>query len=100
MIYLDVRENDKLRKLREGIRDDLREKFGIKPYKFEGDEWRFHISTALNDVTKEKFQKALKYLNNKPRPNFKFMLDTLGVFYYLGKEAGWIIIKRIKLHTK
>jgi 2'-5' RNA ligase len=100
VIYLDVRENNELRKLREGIRDDLKEKFGIKPNKFEGDEWRFHISIALKDVTKEKLQKALNYLNNKPRPSFKFMLNTLGVFYYLGEEAGWIIIKRIKLHSK
>lgn len=97
VIYLDVKESNALTKLRETIRDGLEKKFGIKPNKFEGNEWKFHSSIALTDVTEEKFQEALKYLRNKTKPHFRFIFNTLGVFYYLGEETGWIIIKRIKL---
>jgi len=33
----------------------------------------------------------------KYKPKLKFKAKTIGVFYYLGEDAGWAIVKRISL---
>ncbi len=97
-IFLDVKENPKLKELHSHILKDMKEKFGIEPNEFEGENVKFHSTIALEDVTEEKFKKAKEYLK-KYTPNFKFKAKTLGLFYYLGDDAGWIIIRRIDIKS-
>lgn len=95
VLFLDVKENKKLKDLHFRILDDLQNKFNIQPHELEGDNVKFHSTIATGDVTSEKFSKAKKYLE-KYHPKFKFTARTLGIFYYLGEEAGWIIVRRIR----
>ena len=97
VIFLNVRENAKLKELHSKILKDLKEKFSIVPHALEGKSIRFHSTVALEDVTKKKFREAKKYLKNY-HPRFKFKANSFGIFLYLGKEAGWIIIRRVKLN--
>lgn len=96
VIFLDVKENPKLKKLHFKIIKDLKEKFCIEPHQFEGNKIKFHSTLAVIDVTKQKFLRAKKYLE-KYKPKLKFKAKSIGIFYYLGKNAGWIIVKEINL---
>lgn len=95
VIFLDVKENSQLSKLHFRILKDVQNKFHIKPHKLEGKNVKFHSTIATGDVTEEKFDKAKQYLK-KYHPKFKFTANTFGIFYYLGEDAGWIIVRRIK----
>ena len=97
VIFINVKENAKLKKLHFKILKDLKEKFNIKPHPLEGTSVRFHSTVALEDVTKKKFREAKKYLK-KYNPRFRFKVKSFGIFLYLGKDAGWIIVKRVKLN--
>lgn len=96
VIFLDVKENKKLKKMHDKIIKEMEEKFSIEPHEFEGDNIKFHVTLAVVDVTKSKFIKAKEYLK-KYKPKLKFKAKTIGVFYYLGEDAGWAIVKRISL---
>lgn len=96
VIFLDVKENYKLKKLHLKILKDMKQKFDIGANEYEGKKIKFHSSIVLEDVTKRKFEKARKYLK-KYNPKLKFKAKYLGIFYYLGKAAGWIVIRKIKL---
>lgn len=95
-IFLDVKENSHLKKLHFRIIEDLKKKFSIQPNIFEGENVKFHSTLATNDITNEKFIQADEYLK-RYHPNFKFKAQKIGVFYYLGEDAGWIVIKKISL---
>ncbi len=97
VIFLNVRENAKLKELHFKILKDLKEEFNIVPHALEGKSIRFHSTVALEDVTKKKFREAKKYLKQY-NPIFRFKAKTFGIFLYLGKEAGWIVVRRIKLN--
>ena len=98
VVFLDVIENPSLKRLHVRILEDLKKKFKIKPHELEGKNIKFHSTLALDDVTKTKFQKAKSYLK-KYKPKFKFKAKTLGIFYYLGEDGGWIIVRRINLKS-
>jgi 2'-5' RNA ligase len=98
VIFLNVKENPPLKKLHFKILEDMKKKFKIEPHELEGKRIKFHSTLALGDVTKAKFQKAKEYLK-RYKPKFKFKAKTLGIFYYLGEEAGWVIVRRIKLKS-
>jgi len=96
VIFLDVKENQQLKDLHFKILNDLLSKFGINQHELEGKNVKFHSTIASGDVTEEKFREAKQYLK-KHNPKFKFTAKTLGIFYYLGKDSGWIIVRRIEL---
>jgi len=96
VIFLDVKENLKLKQLHFSILNYMKEKFKIEPHEFEGYNVKFHSAVALEDVSEEKFFQGKKYLK-KYNPRFKFTAKTFGIFYYLGEDAGWIIARRIKI---
>ena len=96
VIFLDVKENSKLKEMQTKIISDLRNNFNIEPYDIELDGWKFHSTLAIRDVRKENLVEAKEYLKQF-NPKFKFLARTIGVFYYLGEDAGWIIIRRINL---
>jgi len=96
VLFLDVKENKKLKDLHFRILEDLEKKFNIQPHELEGENVKFHSTIATGDVTSQKFSKAKKYLE-RYHPQFKFTARSLGLFYYLGEEAGWIIVRRIQL---
>ncbi len=98
VIFLDVKENPRLKEIQSKIISDLRKKFHIEPYEIEFNGWKFHSTLATVDVSKEKLAKAKKYLKQF-HPRFKFLAKTIGIFYYLGEEAGWVIAKRIQLKS-
>ncbi|HIH10644.1 TPA: 2'-5' RNA ligase family protein [Candidatus Woesearchaeota archaeon] len=97
VIFLDVKRNKQLKELHFRILRDLQSKFSINPHELEGKHVKFHSSIATGDVTEEKFRKAKQYLK-KYHPNFKFTAKTMGIFYYLGEDAGWIIVRRTKFN--
>jgi len=96
VIFLNIKENKRIKQLQEDIRDELKNEHNITPTELEGDVWRFHSSVALKDVDKKKLNEALTYLKNK-KAKFKFKANTLGLFYFLGEDKGWIIIKRVRI---
>lgn len=96
VIFLDVKESPKLKEIQMKILSDLKNNFNIQPYDIELNGWKFHATLATEDVCKEKLVKAKEYLKQF-KPKFKFLAKTIGVFYYLGKEVGWIIIRRVNL---
>jgi len=96
VIFLDVKDNPSLKKLHFRIIRDMKKIFKIVPRKLEGNSIRFHSTLAVNDVTKARFLKAKEYLK-KYKLKFKFRARTLGIFYYLGEDSGWIIVERINL---
>ncbi len=97
VIFLDVKENPKLRNLHIRIIRDLKNRFGIKPQQPEGKNFKFHSTLAAVDVTKENIKKSKAYLKTITKLKFKFKAEKLGVFYYLGRDAGWIVIRKIKI---
>lgn len=97
VIFLNVRENAKLKELHFKILKDLKEKFNIAPHALEGKSIRFHSTVALEDVTKKKIREAKKYLGQY-HPRFRFKVKSFGIFLYLGKAAGWIIVSRVELN--
>lgn len=98
VIFLEVIETPLLKRLHVQILKDLEHEFKIKPHQLEGRNIKFHSSLALNDVTTTKFKKAKSYLK-KYHPKFKFKAKTLGIFYYLGEDAGWVIVRKINLKS-
>lgn len=98
VIFLDVKENPTLKKLHLKVLDDMEKKFKIEQHEFEGKNIKFHSTIALGDVTKARLRKAKEYLK-KYKPTFKFKTKTLAIFYYLGKEAGWVIVRRINFKS-
>jgi len=98
VIFLDVKESPKLKEIQMKIISDLKNNFNIQPYDIELHGWKFHSTLATGDVDKEKLVKAKEYLKQF-KPKFKFLAKTIGVFYYLGKGDGWIIIRRVKLKS-
>jgi 2'-5' RNA ligase len=97
VIFLDVKESEELHNIHNRILNYLKENYKINPLKTEGENVKFHSTLATHDVSPEKFERGRNYLVNKYVPSFKFIARTLGIFYYLGEEAGWIIVQRIKL---
>jgi 2'-5' RNA ligase len=96
VIFLDVKENQHLKDLHFKVLKDLKDKFDIDQNEFEGKNVKFHSTLATSDITERKFIEAKQYLE-KYDPKFKFTAKTLGIFYDLGEDAGWIIVRRIKL---
>ncbi|HLD18458.1 MAG TPA: 2'-5' RNA ligase family protein [Candidatus Nanoarchaeia archaeon] len=96
VIFLNVKQNTKLKTLHFSILKDMKKSFHIKPHALEGEKIRFHCTLALQDVTKKKLRNAKEYLRQY-HPRFRFKAKSLGVFLYLGKEAGWIILSKVKL---
>ena len=99
VIFLDVKSNPHLKGLQERIRDDLGKKFGIQPKAIEGAQWKFHSSVALTDLSHDKLVTVWNSIS-KRKPHFEFTACTLAIFYYLGEDVGWIIIRKIKLGKK
>lgn len=67
---------------------------GIEPNpKTEGENVRFHSTLAVSDLTEENFHKAREDLKNE-NTRFTFRATTLGLFYHLSPEEGWIIYRR------
>lgn len=97
VIFLNVEKNQKLHTLHQRIISDLKANHSIdfNP-KTEGENVRFHSSLAVSDLTEENFYKAKEYLKDE-KPRFTFRATTLGLFFYLGPEEGWIIYRRAKL---
>lgn len=99
VIFLDVKENSPLKDLHFRILKDLQSKFNIKPHELEGKNVKFHSTIATGDVNEENIDKAKRYLK-KYHPKFMFTVNTLGIFYYLGEDAGWIMVRMIKLGSR
>lgn len=97
VVFLNVVENPTLKKIHKDIVKDLQNDFEIEPnVQTEGDNVRFHSTVALSDLSEENFYKAKNYVSNKT-PHFKFTASTLGMFYHLSPEEGWIIYRRAKI---
>lgn len=97
VIFLNVQKNRTLNELHQKIIHELQSEYKIEPDpSTESDNVRFHSTLALNDLSEENFYEAKKYLSNK-QPQFSFQAKTLGLFYYLSPEEGWIIYRRTKI---
>lgn len=97
VIFINVEKNPALYALHQKIIADLHKNYGIQPnVKTEGENIRFHSTLALSDLTEENFYKAKEYLKDE-RPHFRFKASTLGLFFHLSPEEGWIIHRRAKL---
>ena len=96
IIFLDVKENSELKELHFKILKDLKKEFNIEPHEFEGENVKFHSTITTEDCTEEKFKEAKHYLK-KYHPELKFSANSIGIFHYLGKEAGWIVTHIVKL---
>lgn len=94
VIFINVEKNQHLHDLHQKIITDLKVNHGIEPNpKTEGENVRFHSTLAVSDLTEENFYKAKEYLKDE-KPHFTFQATTLGFFYYLSAEEGWIIYRR------
>lgn len=96
VIYLAVKPNRKLRNMHQKILSEVNMRFGLIPHEFEGENIVFHMSVAGFDNS-ESFYKAQLYLR-KYNPQFRYSINTLGLFYYLGENNGWIVNRKIKIH--
>ena len=95
VIFLDVKQNQRLLDLHWRILGELAKQFGLTPHAFEGKNIKFHASIAgFNN--KDSFQQALNYLSQY-QPKFSFKAKELGIFYYLGEGNGWIVNRRINI---
>lgn len=97
VIFINVEKNHYLHDLHQKIVADLQTNQGIEPNpKTEGENVRFHSTLAVADLTEENFYKAKEHLKDE-HPRFTFKASTLGFFYHLSPEEGWIIYRRAKM---
>lgn len=100
VIFLNVKKNSRLNEIHQKIIKDLQKKYKIEfNPQTEGENVRFHSTVALSDLSEEKFFEAKKYLSKK-KPKFSFKAKTLGLFYHLSPEEGWIIYRRANIGAK
>ena len=95
VLFLDVAENAYLTNLHHQILSDLEAQFGVPPHEFEGKNIHFHASIAGYSST-EDFHRAYDYLH-KYQPDFTFLVKSLGIFYHLGGDDGWMVLRKIGL---
>ncbi|MFA5830014.1 MAG: 2'-5' RNA ligase family protein [Candidatus Gracilibacteria bacterium] len=95
VIYLDVKNNQKLYDIYEIIFGDIKNKCNPKLIK---DDMIFHATLAYDDIDEETFDKAYKYLKTNYQPEFRFTIDKIGLFYQLPGDSGWIVIKEKSLN--
>jgi 2'-5' RNA ligase len=92
IVFMDVMHTTELENLRQRILRELSDRYGIKPYPLEGDQYHFHATLAY--LQKEDFAKARRELENI-KIEFKFMLDAIGLICHTGDE--WVTYKRARL---
>jgi 2'-5' RNA ligase len=97
VIYLDVEQNQKLYDTYETIFNDIKNKLNPE---LTRDDMIFHATLACSDINEETFDKAYKYLQANYKPEFRFTVKKIGLFYELPNKTGWIIIKEESLHTQ
>ena len=93
IIFLDVVEDRRLTTLRLRILRDLAEQFGVKPQPLEDERYHFHATLAYG-LSEADFAQARQVLQNI-KVEFRFMFNTLGMFYHTGDE--WITYKRSRV---
>lgn len=98
VIFLAVKKSQKLMELHQKILSEVKAHFGLEPHDFEGENIRFHMSVAGFDSS-ESFHSAQLYLK-KYNPKFKYKIETLGLFYYLGNGNGWIVNRKISIGSQ
>jgi 2'-5' RNA ligase len=90
IIFLDVKKDSRLETLRRRILRDLSDQYGVKPNSVEDEQYHFH-ATLASGLPKEDFLKARQACKDI-RVEYRFVFDTLGLFYHMGDQ--WIIYKR------
>jgi len=93
VIFLAVAPHPGLEAMRQRALRDLSERFGVKPRAIEDERYRFHASLAWG-LSDDHFAQAWAALKDR-RAELKFVLETLGLFYYTGED--WIPYKRSPL---
>lgn len=97
VVFINVEKNQHLFNLHQRIITHLKANHGIETNpKTEGENVRFHSTLAVSDLTEENFYKAKEYLKDE-NPHFTFKATTLGLFYHLSPEEGWIIYRRARI---
>lgn len=94
VVYMNVEESKDLRNLYNRVKKDMKTNLNIKC----NEDMIFHSTLAYKDLSEENFHEVKKYLKNI-NPCFKFRFTTLGLFYNLSEDDGWIIFKRFQLRS-
>ena len=90
IIFVDVEKNPRLDQLRRRILNDLHQQFGVKPYRLEGDQFRFHVTLAYG-LPISNFIKAYEELKIRPI-QASFMLSKMSLFCHSGEN--WVSYKQ------
>lgn len=90
IIFLDVAQDPRLKTLQRRILEDL-SSHGAAPAPFEDDRYHFH-ATVASGLEVDALHALCQTLKDT-RADFRFVFETLGLFYHAGAH-GWILYKR------